>query len=645
MVEEELGPDGLPFSSPSRPEEDYAAFSPEKAGSSRLRRDTSGSTSSIDDWSGSATSSTSLRSLARNSSEYHHRPNFVTIRGEFGDYDLDEEDEPETPSRRLFPSSETAAEHILEMPSKGCTPSPGTSPLVGRSGSSKTAIEKEISPLQAFLMARTPSDGTHRSGTSPSPAKSPLSFLPRLLSSTKSAFKREPNSPLCRNQSVRALDFASIKKEPQLQHVESLKSARSGVVKASKDTTRHQGPLGYTAPTNQNQAARFLQSPSSDSNDDISPSKPPVTNTSNPSTLSTSTNSQSPLGPARAAVIARRKTIIGNNNKKSAPATIAARKPIRPQMRRGVTEPNPYLLSPGYATMMTPPTLFADVRPSPAAFASTGLVKKKSNIPGLEIPRFGESEPKRAKPIISPVKPVKSRLAEMTMGTEHSASTTSGASTSDGSVSVYVRNAQKTRGLRRKTSAMFASGSNGSIVDTKSPATSPLTPTKPNGLKGEFTCHVATLQCVLMTVAPLGLGISTPSPTTPTSFDYPFAPSSSMSTIASSPLTRFDHPPSDATEVSPSSDKVLKLSRPHLLRTKPIARASNPMLAATFQAQGTHGGRPHFAGPGNMINSDFVIMEILGQGEFSTVWKVKEKKSGQLFAVKAGRPYTGKKNR
>lgn len=492
MVEEELGSEGISFGSPSRAEfEPYTGFSPENEGSSGLVRDASGSTTSTGDWSGSATSSTSLRSLAKGSSEQNHQSTLVTIRGDFGQYEVDEYGAMETPSRQLFAPSDTAAEDALRMSGKVTGNGPDTSPLVGRSGaskSSKTAIEKDVSPLQAFLMARTPSDSSHPSITSPSPGYSPISYIPRLLSNTKSAFKREPSSPLCKSSSARTLSFASVKKVSLPQHVELTKSA-------TKPSARRPHTLSPTVPfappSSRGRPPLFTHSPTSDTSEEISPSKPPPTTISTPSTLTASTDSQSPLGPARAAVIARRKTVIGNNGKKSAPTLTGSRKPIRPNMRRGVTEPNPHLLSPGYAGMMTPPTLFADIRPSPAAFASTGLVKKKSTIPGLEIPRFGESEPRKPKPVISPVKPVKSRLANMTMGTDVSSSTIGGTSagTSDASVSVYVRNAQKTRGLRRKTSTMFASGSNGSIVDPKSPGASPLTPTKPNGLEGMIcTC-------------------------------------------------------------------------------------------------------------------------------------------------------------
>ena len=39
------------------------------------------------------------------------------------------------------------------------------------------------------------------------------------------------------------------------------------------------------------------------------------------------------------------------------------------------------------------------------------------------------------------------------------------------------------------------------------------------------------------------------------------------------------------------------------------------------------------------------MLEPIGHGEFSTVWKVREKKSGSLWAVKRGKPYKGIKDR
>jgi len=59
------------------------------------------------------------------------------------------------------------------------------------------------------------------------------------------------------------------------------------------------------------------------------------------------------------------------------------------------------------------------------------------------------------------------------------------------------------------------------------------------------------------------------------------------------------------------------------------------MLATAFKSDA----------PGNRLGAEFRIRHSLGKGEFSQVWSVQEKVTGKIFAVKAGRPYTGVKNR
>lgn len=50
------------------------------------------------------------------------------------------------------------------------------------------------------------------------------------------------------------------------------------------------------------------------------------------------------------------------------------------------------------------------------------------------------------------------------------------------------------------------------------------------------------------------------------------------------------------------------------------------------------------AGAGR-FERDFTLVQALGSGEFSCVWKVRSKADGGLWAVKTGRPYTGARNR
>jgi mitosis inhibitor protein kinase SWE1 len=70
------------------------------------------------------------------------------------------------------------------------------------------------------------------------------------------------------------------------------------------------------------------------------------------------------------------------------------------------------------------------------------------------------------------------------------------------------------------------------------------------------------------------------------------------------------------------------------------------MLLATYRAQEVAASD---VGAGessrNRLDKDFVLLQSLGAGAFSQVWKVRERASGAVWAVKAGKPYTGKKNR
>lgn len=61
----------------------------------------------------------------------------------------------------------------------------------------------------------------------------------------------------------------------------------------------------------------------------------------------------------------------------------------------------------------------------------------------------------------------------------------------------------------------------------------------------------------------------------------------------------------------------------------------SPMVSQSI-AEKTTAGR---------FEQDFVVLEPVGQGEFSTVWKVREKRSGDIFAVKRGKAYCGAKDR
>jgi mitosis inhibitor protein kinase SWE1 len=147
-------------------------------------------------------------------------------------------------------------------------------------------------------------------------------------------------------------------------------------------------------------------------------------------------------------------------------------------------------------------------------------------------------------------------------------------------------------------------------------------------------------------------GIDTPSPPAPVR-TYPFANGNAQMQSVPSP--------------SPPRRKGTLLQRLQGSKHKTLRRISNPLLSAAYklgeqQAQfgnhmknfsndsskGPKQGRASVGGslPGTTrFEKDFVMLEPIGNGEFSTVWKVKEKKTGKVWAVKRGKPYLGLKDR
>lgn len=209
------------------------------------------------------------------------------------------------------------------------------------------------------------------------------------------------------------------------------------------------------------------------------------------------------------------------------PATVARSKsirvqsaPTRPALRRGLTDPSVKTpKAPPIPKLGTPVSeLFGDDKPSPAAFSSSGLVKKRGarlNLPRFQarmreppLPPSFEDKPKR--PVVqrsktndppvgsdtetedsdedqlSPIKPLRSGPFRMSMNSTHSHSR-NGSLASDITSSPFRRSHGHTRmsstassvggskGLRRKSSAMFTSA--GSIASDTELA--PATPTKP----------------------------------------------------------------------------------------------------------------------------------------------------------------------
>lgn len=141
--------------------------------------------------------------------------------------------------------------------------------------------------------------------------------------------------------------------------------------------------------------------------------------------------------------------------------------------------------------------------------------------------------------------------------------------------------------------------------------------------------------------------VSTPSPSNTL---YPFASTHSISSVVTPPQTGTIQPnPSNWSNEKPPRNVTNRLR--HLTDQRPLARASNPMLAASYKAQASSNlvsASKLEDGEGKKLDKferDFTLIQSLGGGAFSRVWKVRDKVSGGLWAVKAGKPYTGHKNR
>ena len=180
---------------------------------------------------------------------------------------------------------------------------------------------------------------------------------------------------------------------------------------------------------------------------------------------------------------------------------------------------------------------------------------------------------------------------------------------------------------------MFGHHSSSSIGDVSrlDLSTSPATPTKGFPTKPS-----------------LSNSVTTPSPGSNGHFQYPFTVSKNKNLATPSP---------DKSKSQVQAD-VIAPSRMSQLRRGPVARASNPMLAATFKADLLAtppesssaltfklNGKEVALPQADKFNKEFVVVQLLGSGAFSQVWKVKHKGEGTVWAVKAGKPYTGMKNR
>ncbi|KAL7422403.1 mitosis inhibitor protein kinase swe1 [Cryptotrichosporon argae] len=499
--------------------------------SPRKRRDTSGSSSSNDDLYSGA-SSASLPSLGRLSSD-NGRPSAIAIWSAEAD-----DHEPGTPSRQLFTA-----------------PLPSTA-LFGREHDvGFEALGKGRAPGGPRTFDRTISDAT----IVPSPRRSPLAnLLPRLRrrspryhpdddTDTEDVGATTWGSPRPRMSMDRAHAHDETDLDDSIEHIGLGLGIGIGIIRSESGLSSLRSPR-----LSEGHAATL----------------PPVA-------------SSSP--PAHAPIPQLRRTSSSNTHPQS---------PVRPRplLRRGLTDSQLPMFD-------TPPhlPLFGDAKPSPAAFASTGLIKKKGGSLGLptfeaggiakarscttlcQVERAAEPVPDRLESPVSPLSPL-SLVSPL---------------------KADVGGNGKSRGLRRKGSTLF-----GAETERAKPS-SPATPTKP----GLPTFRV---------------GVHTPSP--PHTSAYPFAPSTLTPTHTATPA---------------SMPRIRELANAH----GPLIRTSNPMLSASYRADANADGPTRSADSGNRLERDFEIVRALGQGEFSRVWEVRDKKQGNVWAVKAGKPYTGFKNR
>ncbi|KAK8854579.1 hypothetical protein IAR55_003318 [Kwoniella newhampshirensis] len=674
--------------------------------SSRLRRGTDGSTSSMDDWSGSGTSSSSLLSLARSSMEQQSRPNIRTLWDEAPELPEEEEEDLATPSRQLF--GLRGSDSAVPKSSEAALGFPDRSPKSPQSTNLSSAAIYQPSPLHIQPLSQTSPDDTSKGdGINFSPYRqsraSLSSFIPRLLSSRKKNISMRGDHAPEVSLSIETTGDEEVHTFSKNDSSEqSLSQGKSFWSRASLSTARRpmeggdfENPmviglgLGIRG-SSADKAFDLSRSLSSDSSGDIeaSPSRPMSAKASTSMFVKSSAgfSSTAKQQPKLTRPSFPGRTVLSNScsymtvPRKSSPdvPTIGTLRQIsgRPPLRRGITEPaeshtpsSSGLLSANSAFHTPTSALFDDAKPSPAAFASTGLVKKKSGIAGVELPRFGgDSEPvgevKRREAAgrhgmgagipspLSPIQPLPGSVRNADLSTASTkGSTTSGSTSTASSNAAYIQNAQRTRGLRRKGSTMFiSSGSIGSVDmmrgDSKSSVQScysPATPTKP-GLQG--------------------FGVSTPSPTS-ASFVYPFAQPAAANPLSTPPhsdqQSRPDlHAPLSIERYRQLPARVRQISHSHNVDGRgPIARASNPMLAASYKAAvhlipETPGagavsscahGKEKATKSMTRLEKDFLVVQSLGSGSFSQVWKVRERKSGRFYAVKAGKPYSGAKNR
>ncbi|WVN86162.1 uncharacterized protein L203_101323 [Cryptococcus depauperatus CBS 7841] len=641
------------------------------------RRDTDCSASSME-FSGSGTSSVSLLSLGRSSSEQQNRPDIIT---QWDENTLGADDEPARLSLDVCGQQD-------KIDAAKMSRSPSISPFLNGVGPKyPIGISTNVlgqTPTETLPMEPSPFmlDSEHE--LDPQPSFRSAAFFPRLLSKKKSSATLESEN----GRSAKLADpledemMSDVKDTSHESPFRSKSFWDRTKIKSSKYSCKTSGlGLGIELSLHQSQAesAELAVSVASDSSGeiDLSPSRLPSIRHPSDSFAKSSKRQHLPQPWAISSnkltrpSLCRCKFVTDSSlpcvSQVSLP-TVPTINPLsakdRLPMKRGITEPNekpkPRLLSVD-TTMRTPQAVpFADVKPSPVVFVSTGLVKKKSRFSGVEIPKFG-SEPvvnaKRKKSLAnydsksenstqrspSPISPIKSIRTNIPQ-----ASTSATCNTAQS-----IQQAQRIRGLRKKQSSMFRTSSSISSMDVL----------KGNGSRSINGVSMSPVTPTKADRRPMTDRITTPSPIRPPVI-YPFASSNPVdldffSTPLSGRHNRFN------TLDAPIAERyrsILAGSPSALPRNSrgPVARASNPMLATNIKsaapiktpARGSAYEFSMFEKKGRFrgddisrLETDFILIKNLGAGAFSQVWKVQEKETGKIYAVKAGRPYTGIKNR
>lgn len=330
---------------------------------------------------GSWTSSSSFFSSTRQASS-SARPTYVSIWGDEGKFG-DEHHDLSTPNRKLFSQSHTA--HTRPHSSSSNPPSPLTS---------QTLLASPPSSFEHFTTAPltrivTASPTTDRNGGALL-SRSPISgYLPRMTSSARKADERSDMLPF---ENMLELDAKTIMSQRRisepLQHSSAdafaAFLARCGGDRATRSDASAHGHGPVSPP------AAF---PSSEGDDfELSPLRT-VSNRVATQTASVKRDKVPTFAPSPSSSLQSIKTRLdklknsprngnaGGPSRSQSTRVTASARAVRPDLRRGVTEPRAV---PQIGTPVS--QLFGDDKPSPAAFASTGLVKKKGG--RFSLPRF-----------------------------------------------------------------------------------------------------------------------------------------------------------------------------------------------------------------------------------------------------------------